>query len=361
MQIRRLRIQNLRIIESADVEPAEGINVIAGGNGAGKTSILEAIYLAGRGRSFRHADAGPMIRQGSDSATVVAELFDERRNAQSIVGIRREKRAFQCRIDGVDVLRRSTLAEALPVQWISSQPQLLLSSGPDTRRRFLDMGLFHVEHSYLREMAEFQRVLKQRNAAIRTGNRSDLMLWNAPFAQIAMKLDERRSRLCSLLNERIDDIGARWKWDFGVELRYRSGWPTGVEIAEALRKKTDLDFQMGYTTVGPQRAELEFISDVGILEKRLSRGQQKLLVLATNFALMDLIASSKQQFPVLLLDDLPAELDIANREKVMQEIANRPLQAFVTVIEKGYLPGMSANPIGYQMFHVEHGSLKSTG
>lgn len=186
MYIRVLEITDLRVIERIRIEPAAGLNFIVGENGSGKTSLLEGIYLASRGRTFRHAEAGPMIRFGAEQTTVVAHLAPDRVDGSAdesgaILGVRRGKQSLLCRLNGSDVRKRSELAEALPVQWIGSQPQLLISMGPEVRRRFVDMGLFHVEPPYLRAYAEFQRTLQQRNAAIRQGSREQVSLWSTPL------------------------------------------------------------------------------------------------------------------------------------------------------------------------------------
>ncbi len=130
MWINSLSISDLRVIRSLELQPREGINFVCGPNGAGKTTILEAIYLAGRGQSFRHQDAGPMIRNGSDDATVVVKMVGAG-GRQAILGVRRSAKNVECRLNGENVSKRSALAMALPVQWIGSQPQLLLSMGPE--------------------------------------------------------------------------------------------------------------------------------------------------------------------------------------------------------------------------------------
>ena len=160
--IHGLTIQDLRVIQTLELAPVRGINVVSGNNGAGKTSVLEAIYLAGRGRSFRHNEAKPLIREGAEEVRVIAKISDLTDGSATTLGLSRDRSQFRCRVDGQDVKKRSVLAETLPVQWVSSQPQLFLELGPDLRRRFLDMVVFHVKHGYLSTLGTYQRVLKQR-------------------------------------------------------------------------------------------------------------------------------------------------------------------------------------------------------
>jgi len=295
-----------------------------------------------------------MIRQGTDSVTIVVETEEEVSGRRSILGIRREKREMICRLDGQDVKKRSILAEALPVQWIGSQPQLFLGLGPDVRRRFLDMGLFHVEHSYLGVLSEFQRNLRQRNSAIRQGSAENIRIWDKPLAKSAEILHRHRDRFVEELLTRMLQIRDDWDPDFALDYRYKPGWDQEKSLDQVLAEKTEVDLRIGYTSRGPHRAELEFFSDGGSAEKMLSRGQQKLLVIALNLALIDLISDHKRHSPVLLIDDLAAELDPRNRQRIISELEGRGGQVFLTKIEDGSLRVKGTEA---KTFHVEHGEL----
>lgn len=354
MHITSLRISNLRILENLEIEPCPGINFIVGDNGVGKTSVLEAIYLAGRGRTFRHTDAGPMIRKGTENVTIVLETSSGEGDRRSILGVRRGKKYLSCRLNGHDVAKRSVLAEALPVQWIGSQPQLLLGLGPDVRRRFIDMGVFHVEHSYLDVLGEFQRNLRQRNAAIRQGSLEGVRIWNRPLAKAAENLHAYRDKFVAELMTRAIEINGSWDPGYSLGYQFKRGWKPDTTLAEQLETKMDVDMRVGYTSRGPQRAELELIADDGVAEKKLSRGQQKLLVISINLALTDILLGNGRTAPIFLIDDLAAELDPANRGRIMQELEDRGSQVFLTKIESSALN--AAKP-GSKTFHVEHGAL----
>ena len=355
MLISRLEIADLRVLRELVIDPGPGINFIVGGNGAGKTSILEGIYLAGRGRSFRHAESGPLIRVGAGSATVVVHIDRGKGSRPGILGLRREKSAIVCRLDGVDLKKRSDLAEALPVLWVGSQPQVFLEQGPEVRRRFLDMGLFHVEQSYLQIATELQRILRQRNAALRDGDAEMAVVWDKPFQTVADQVNHARVRLVEDLMPRVSDLLSTWSLDLKLAYRYRRGWNTEKPLAEQLKAKLASDLRMGFTGIGPQRAELAIFSDGLPVEKTLSRGQQKMLLLALNLALLDVVRETTDSMPVFLLDDLAAELDEANRCSVVQSLIVRNVQTFLTKIDDR---AISADPVDTRTFHVEHGALK---
>lgn len=286
---------------------------------------------------------------------MLVESEDEVSGRRSLLGIRREEKTFTCRLNGEDVRRRSQLAEALPVLWIGPESQAFLSQGPDVRRRFLDMGLFHVEHRYLDLVTEFQRTLRQRNAAIRHGITKDVRLWDHGFIELALRIDEYRQGFAANLMSRVVGYLQEQNWDFDVAYRYRRGWRQDRSLEEQLADRLETDMRLGYTGAGPHRAELELTSGGLPLERTLSRGQQKLLVFAFHLQLLDLIRSTTGQSPVLLIDDLSAELDQGNRYRMMEQLAVRPGQVFVTAIDRDMLlkPDDSTIP----MFHVEHGAL----
>jgi DNA replication and repair protein RecF len=355
MKISALTIEDLRIIRRLSLSPEDGINIVSGANGAGKTSILEAIYLAGRGRTFRHTEARPLVRGGAEQAVVLVKLRDNGSESVSTLGISRGAKAFRCRLNGVDLTRRSELAATLPVQWIGSQPQILLDLGPDVRRRFLDMAVFHVEPAYLKTLADFQRALRQRNGALRKGGDSAAVrVWDRPLSDAGEQIDRDRRSVLEAIFRQFRKILDQWRLDFSVNYRYRSGWTRDHGLREELEARVDDDIQRGFTGRGPHRAELEILCDSGLAQKVLSRGQQKMLVIALHLATFDYIAErARSRRPILLFDDLAAELDVSNRARVLDALEARDGQYFVTRLTDDRLPLTSRRAV----FHVEHGQL----
>ncbi|MCB1774036.1 MAG: DNA replication and repair protein RecF [Gammaproteobacteria bacterium] len=356
--IASLALKDIRVMADAEIEPIKGLNFICGPNGAGKTSVLESIYLAGRGRSFRHPDAGPLVRRDAHSARVVLKLWDENGDRVRVLGVERARSEMRCRFDGREVAKRSQLAEALPIQFISSQPQLLLGMGPDVRRRFLDLALFHVEHRFLAVYSRVQKSLRQRNAALKQGQAEQVSAWDQSFVEAGNDLTTMRKQVSADVFDRAQRILLGWGLDLGVAYRYRQGWRKEMTLAEALSTRLSEDMERGFTGVGPQRADIEFLSDNGLAEKRLSRGQQKMFVIALNLAISDMVADLSNGVcrPVFLIDDLAAELDGQNLAKVLAALGERDVQVFVALIDPP-APG-TVEILPAKVFHVEHGTIK---
>ncbi len=298
-----------------------------------------------------------MIRTGAEFAQVVVETrADDRAQGPVTLGVRRDKTTLVCRLNGEKVERRSQLAEALPVQWIGSQPQQFLDQGPEVRRHFVDMGVFHVEHGYLASLTQFNRILRQRNAALRSGDSAATGVWDAELVSSAERISAARQRLIEALLPRVTRFIDAWGGGFIVDYRYRRGWRSDAPLAQQLIDKRDTDLRLGYTTVGPQRAELELLANGDVAQKRLSRGQQKLLVIALNLALFDLVGEQTGIRPLIMIDDLAAELDQHNRATVTRVLVERSAQVFVSQIDDSAL-SLPCDQGDVAMFHVEQGEL----
>jgi len=348
--IRELRVQDLRIIESVELEPYNGINLFVGLNGAGKTTLLEAIHLLGHGRSFRHTDSGPLVRRGREAAQVVA-LLENRAGRKLRIGVRRAKGHFQARCNGAEIHRRSELMRRVPIQLLTPASHELVEKGPELRRRFLDQGLFHVEHDYHRLVGDYVRAMKQRNAALRDGESRLAATFEGVLASSGTAIQQLRARYLQSLQDRVgrclEELGA----DFDVRLELRSGWGGG-ELEVALKAQRARDLKLGFTSVGPHRAEVKMSSGERAASRMLSRGQQKLLVYALGFAQLELIEEVGGEQPLLLVDDLGAELDRQRVDAVLRWLLEREIQVFVASLEAP-VTGLEA----VRVFHVEQGRV----
>lgn len=344
--IEHLWVKDFRLFTETEIQFAPGVNLIKGDNGTGKTTILEAIYLAGRGKSFRHHHSKPLIREGAESLNVVLRTA----KPQGVIGVELSQGKTAIRVDRKELERRSELLRRLPIQLLTPQSHRLIESGPKARRVFLDLGLFHVEPTYHGLLSDFDRVLRQRNAALRTGWGDDFRAFDPQLASYGERLADRRLNYAQQLENQSARILGDLLPDIDFQLRARRGWSGERTYSEALKAAHTADRRAGYTTVGPQRGGMEIKTAIGPAEKVLSRGQQKLLVAGLVLSQVVLIASKTTRWPLLLLDDLSAELDRTNRTRLLALLASFPAQAVVTNTEweDEWRPYLA------QVFHVEH-------
>lgn len=356
MRIKRIQIENLRIIQSMTFAPGAGLNFICGDNGAGKTSVLEAIFLLGQGKSFRHSDADPLIRKDQKLAQVVADLCAQG-SIEETLGIQRSNREFVARHAGQDVSRRSELMRLLPLQLITPQSHELIERGPELRRRYLDYGLFHVEQSYHQTLLSYHRALKQRNSALRSKDIRLARSFNDQLATFSWVIVKSRQEMLLRIEKHLAVFFKETGFPAPVTLRLSKGWKSELSLNEALLKLEQQDLARGFTTAGTHRAQLKILIEGAPADKTLSRGQQKLLIYGLVLSLSQLIMEGSGEPPLLLIDDLGAELDDENSQKILGYLGNTGMQIFLTVLDihRYKLPDSA------KVFHVKHGSMRNAG
>ena len=353
MGLEHLDIRNVRNLAQVTLEPGNGLNLIVGPNGSGKTSLLEAIFLLGRGRSFRVARITPLIRNGTTSLRVFGRHHTTAMGAVSI-GIERGKSGSRIRVNEQDVRSLSVLASHLPLQLITPESHRLLEQGPRHRRQFMDWALFHVEPRFRSVWQAYHRALRQRNAWLRSGA-GGRPVWDETLVAAGLTLHQLRAQYLEQLASQLGLYITRLLDVDDITLRYVPGWPAERSMEDALASSLERDRRYGSTQVGPHRADFMLLSGQTSVSGRLSRGQQKLLVAALNLAQAALTTETSGHECVLLVDDLPAELDQERRAALMQCFDDLPGQVFVTSTAADLLPLGGRRSVRW--FHVEQGRV----
>lgn len=354
MSLSLLSIHNLRNIELAKIEPSQRLNILVGANGSGKTSILEAIYLLGRGKSFRSAYSRRIVNYSHTSLTVFGKASDSS-GLSNTLGIQINDGRFRAKLNGKFEQKSSTLASVIPLLFISPDGDKLINGSPRQRRRFLDWGLFHVEHKFLSVWQRYNRILQQRNAILRQKSTAMLVSWDKQLVDAADTLNQYRVKYVENLTcqaqkfiQQLLDINT-------IEFNYQSGWRQGENYKNALNASIDSDIKQGFTQKGPHRADLVMKVNGRAAAEYLSGGQQKLAACSLLLAQASVFNQQKQESCVILVDDLPAELDLLHRQLFMDLLYSMGGQVFVTTTDAGLLQ-LSAY-VDKKMFHVEHGSV----
>lgn len=355
MRLERLRIQDLRCLHETELLLAPGINVFVGANGAGKTSVLEAVFLLSHARSFRSGAREALLARGASRLSVFAEL---RQSTDRLVrlGLGREASRWEARVEGEGVNLGELIAECA-VTCFEPGSHALIAGSAEERRRFLDWGVFHVEHAFLDAWRRYQRALKQRNSLLRMGTEPGSPLyapWEAELANLADWLDEQRrdylERLRPLLSACIlavlPELGES-------ELRYRRGWAEDRDLGEQLEAQRGRDLARGHTSLGVHRADWSLAFERAPQREHLSRGQEKLAALGCMLAQARLYADQHGDWPIICLDDLASELDEAHQAAVIAQLAESGAQVLVT--GTGLPEPLRGFP--HRMFHVEQGQL----
>lgn len=357
MKIVHLKTHGLRNLCEIDIRPTAHFNLFYGINGSGKTSLLESIYLLGFGRSFRSSQVNTLIHYKASSLVTFAQMVDDHHNAH-LIGFEKNRQArLKLKINGEAISSISQIAQLCPIQVLSPDSFQLLTAGPQERRQFLDWGVFHVEHSFFMAWSHYTRALRQRNSLLRQkavafseldAFDEELIKWGEILTEYRKQYIEQFIPKLKVMLDALLPLA-----DF--EMSYEQGWGE-CSLKEALKLSISADIKMGYTRVGPQRADLIFKIYGALAGQILSRGQQKLFVCALILAQGALILEKIQKPCIYLIDDLAAELDSQTRRRVIEQMALSGSQLFITGIEADFLKE-GIRGFDHKMFHVEHGRI----
>lgn len=358
-QLKQLILSNIRNLGLIDLSFGPQFNVFVGPNGSGKTSLLEAIYLLGVGRSFRARSMRQIISFGADQCLIRARIsapVDEPQNSTWLAAERSVSGAAQFKIGAQIEKSASELTKMLPVQLIDISSHLLLEGGPDSRRQFIDWGVFHVEQSFLQNWRHMRRALEQRNAALKQRH-APAAMWNEAFVKYAMLVSSARVAYVEKFKVTFLEMLHSMLGLTNVELRYEQGWATGQELQTVLAATASIDLSCGFTTRGPHRANLEITIGGRPAKDVLSRGQIKIFVCVMLLARAKLLQDSSSSKCIFLIDDLHAELDKHSCSLFINAIKVMGCQVFITGLDADLLSDRLDGCVS-NLFHVEQGVIR---
>lgn len=351
MTLASLTVQEFRNIESAELELSPTLNLIYGQNGSGKTSLLESISYLSSAQSFRSTSIEPLIRQGSDSFIIAGNLIQGPQRLR--IGIRRSRKQVLRRINQESVQRQIELTRLLPVRVLHPDSHQLVSASPGLRRRFLDWGCFYFDPQFYSLWSSIKTQLKQRNALLKTGFQARVLdALDASFIESSLKLHRIRHTYMETLQPYLERYCRMILGDGAeIDLNYEPGWKDNLE--DQLRKDRDRDRRMKRTHSGPQRAEIRIDLNGEEARQTASRGQQKLIVVVMTLAQISHFKEQTQTRGILMIDDLPSELDARHQNLLLNALGKLDQQIVITAIDPSTLD--LSNWQTLKMFHVKHG------
>ena len=364
----RLSVSHFRNLGSVDISPSPQINLIFGDNGAGKSSLLEAINVLSLGRSFRTRKYRRLVTEGESGFVVFGKTkSDDNVNGQSregTIGVQRNRSGESIfKLDGVAVHSSAKLAENLPCLVINSNSFNLLEGSAKERRMFFDWLVFHVKHDYADIWKQYVKCVKQRNSLLRRDKIDYLLVesWDLEIARLSERIKVYRDECFDLFKEGFQNVFE----EFGlgnhkITLEYNHGWKEEAgPLIDQMKGNFHRDVKLGYTTVGAHKAELKLLVGRTPAIEILSRGQQKLLISALLITEAKVFIERNGQPPVLLIDDMPAELDSKHLKLMGKWISQMKVQAFITGIDPEALKAVWDDlNVLKTMFHVKHGEIE---
>ncbi|MGX2038635.1 DNA replication/repair protein RecF [Methylocaldum sp. MU1018] len=353
MSLAKIEAHDIRNIEFAALKPSPRLNFVIGPNASGKTSLLEAVYLLGRARSFRTAQVNQAIRFGQSGLMVTGKVESD--GVAIPIGVRIARHEREIHLAGRKIHSSAELIRAFPVLVIQPSSGALLEGAPKHRRQFLDWGAFHIEESYLDCWRRYAKALSQRNTLLREKRLRDIELWNREVARYGTIINGARERYAERLKPFFLQSAAQFFAGFKLDLHVQSGWNKSKTLEAALQDDVVSDIRLGHTQSGPHKADFSIMLDGRPAKAYLSRGQMKLLVYALLLAQSLLMEESAGTSACVLIDDVASELDEDNKNRLLGFLRERRAQFFITATAEQIIEEAVNDDAA--VFHVEHGQV----
>ena len=357
MYLNKLQLWNFRSYENLELLFSDGITVLSGENGVGKTNIIEAIYLLCTGRSHRTNRENDMIRFERNWMRVRAEDIqkDGKHTVDMVLTKGQKKRIL---VNGLAISRISEMLGQLSGVIFSPEDLDLVKEGPSQRRRFMDIELSQVSKSYFYALNEYNKVLEQRNSLLKeNGSDRDLELWDGMLAEKAVFIIKKRRDFCKRLTPKAAKIHK--ELSSGKETlscRYKDCTDGAEDIEskmlELLEKSRENDRKRYFTTCGPHKDDI--IIKLGDTDLRYfgSQGQQRTATLSLKLTELEMMKDDLGEYPVLLLDDVLSELDFPRQKMLLEHIGK--VQTVITMAHPTDLfNGMNVNTFTVKKGRVE--------
>ena len=369
MHVSDLSLLSFRSYDSLDITFSPGINVLVGTNGQGKTNIVEALAYLVAFSSHRVGSDTPLVKQHNERAMIKTVINDEGRTVDLEVEIT-PGRANKAKLNGSPVPKTRDILGVLLTVMFAPEDLALVKGDPSERRKFLDETLTILTPSFSGVRGDYEKILRQRNALLKSsyaGNRdevkSTLDVWDGQLSRIGAEIIFERLQLVSRLAPLAEESYTTVSLDRGpFKISYKCSLELEDECTQqdiemamlnqlALRRKDEMD--RGLTLVGPHRDELELeLRDLPV-RGYASHGESWSCALALKVAVFHLLRNvSRHGDPILILDDVFAELDEIRREQLIKLI-NECEQTIVTAAVAADIPqGLNGT-----MFEVKDGKV----
>jgi DNA replication and repair protein RecF len=332
----------LRSLDRVRVELPPGIVSVIGPNGTGKTNLIEALYFALTGRSFRTSDRRDLIPFGGSLARAEARIRDQDGLEHALLAAISRSEGRRHLLDG-NPADPATLARSRPPVAVFAPDRLSLVKGPPAERRAHLDGFIAARWPARGELRQrYGQAVAQRNALLSRlaaghGSPEDLRIWDAGLASAAAPLVEAREEAVAELAPAFADVAA----ELGLEAAALEYAPraagTAEEIQSGLEERWEQDTRLGRSSWGPHLDELKLSASGRALRRYGSQGQQRTALLALLFAEREALLRARQVTPLLLLDDVMSELDPGRRERLVARLGDGG-QVLITAADEESVP-----------------------
>lgn len=360
--------------------------VLHGANASGKSSFVEGLSVLSTGKSFRTNDLDKVIKNTESELSVFSRVrssipapSSELRIAESdvehVIGVRKRKgQSIEVRKDKATLTKTSELAKVSPVLLITPENLDLISGPPSVRRQFFDFTMFHVKHEYIEVYRQWKEIQRQRNSWLKRQSHSppkcldslEFKVWDEPYRQLSVQLSLwRKEKLIEINHQLSEAVGDAGLVEIGgalkeLNLSFRHAGQQSTEVNfKSIREK---ELRYGYSLFGPHSEKIDILTDGKLARDKLSRGQQKRVIILLKLLQLKEIARSASKSVTVVVDDFGSELDELSQNELLHQLLTEANQVIITVLDKSWatLPVVQQSiisPSGIKVFHVKHGEF----
>lgn len=335
MYIQRIELNNFRNYFEQEIKLEKGINLFYGDNAQGKTNILEAVFLASVGKSFRAKKEKELINLKQKEAYIELEYEKRDRKGKIKIELNEKKNVY---INGIKQKKISELLGKINIVMFSPDDIEILKNGPSNRRRFLNIMISQLKPQYIFLLNLYNKTLEERNNYLRQikcgqSNPHLMEIWEEKLAQYSQNVYNYRQEFIEKIKNKIESIHQNITEEKEeIKIKYISDCQNKENFFKELIKTRNIDIQKGYTTKGIHRDDFYVYINGKQVNTYGSQGQNRTAILSLKLAELEVIRDEIEEEPILLLDDFMSELDQKRRKKLIENI--KKTQVLITCTDK---------------------------
>ena len=353
MIIKEIKLDCFRSYEFLETPINKGITLFYGDNGSGKSSIIESVYFALTGKSFRTNDTNNLIQKNKNQTQTLI-VFDEGSSIK--ITKKRDNRTQISQNRGEKTSNFAKLVKKYPNCLIENKEFFFTTSNPEQKRSFLNKTLFYVEQTDAILLNEVKKIISQRAACLKNKDYNQIKYWDEKLIEIEPKIYSLNTNLCKKINKYLTDSALvknfeeKNPWIKELSIKYDRGYDGISNYSDILSKNFEKDCILKRTTEGPHKRSFNILLNNTDASETLSRGQQKIISIIFHLIQREIIIEHTKLTPILLMDDISSELDKENANLMLKYLINNSVQTIMTSINFSHF----ANHNDVVLFHVEH-------
>ncbi|KXB93313.1 DNA replication and repair protein RecF [Veillonellaceae bacterium DNF00626] len=345
MKCKNIKLIHFRNFFEKEIDLSDRITILQGNNGVGKTNIIEAVYVASIGKSFRATKDEEMIQMGENEGTILLSFVVRETIHEVKIKLFRDRRK-KMYLNDTEIKRKDWLGFFRTVLFTPDELQLI-KGAPYERRRFLDVEISQINPRYYEEIVKYNRAVQQRNYAFKNakykGFKPEIDIWDMQIAKSAAYIVRKRKEAILKMNEMMKPLEEQLtgaKENLLLAYKKTGGDPdcfTEEWYLKKLAENREEDSLLFHTSVGPHRDDFIFQMNGFNLAAYGSQGQQRTAIVAMKLAEIKFIKKETGEYPVLLLDDIHSELDEERKKALFSYLSDNKIQTIITTAEKNIL------------------------